>query len=60
LQILFTYAPFMKTFFDVRPLSLIQGLIIVAVGIAVLLILEAEKWLYGLATGQRHRQDRDT
>jgi len=57
LQLLFTYAPFMKAFFDVRPLSPLQGLEIVAVGIAVLLILEAEKWLYGLVTGQqRHRE----
>lgn len=57
LQLLFTYAPFMKTFFDVRPLSLLQGLEIVAVGVAVLLILEAEKWLYGRVTGQRHRHE---
>ena len=43
LQFLFTYAPFMESFFGTRPLSLSQGLQIVAVGIAVLLILELEK-----------------
>ena len=48
LQILFTYAPFMESFFDTRPLSLIQGAQIIAVGIAVLLILEIEKWLGSL------------
>ncbi|MCR9087603.1 MAG: HAD-IC family P-type ATPase [Rhodobacteraceae bacterium] len=43
LQFLFTYAPFMEAFFDTRPLSLAQGLQIVAVGPALLLILEMEK-----------------
>ena len=43
LQFLFTYAPFMARFFDTRPLSLLQGLQIVAVGIAALIILETEK-----------------
>jgi magnesium-transporting ATPase (P-type) len=43
LQFLFTYAPFMEAFFDTRPVSLLQGLQIVAVGIAVLVILELEK-----------------
>lgn len=43
LQFVFTYAPFMSTFFDTRPLSIVQGLQIVASGIALLLILEAEK-----------------
>ena len=43
LQFLFTYAPFMEAFFGTRSLSLLQGLQIVAVGIAVLIILELEK-----------------
>ena len=45
LQFLFTYAPFMAHFFDTRPLSLSQGLGIVLVGLATLIILEAEKFL---------------
>ncbi|WP_420346594.1 cation-transporting P-type ATPase [Pelagibius sp.] len=45
LQFLFTYAPFMEAFFDTRPLSLLEGLQIVAVGVAVMLILELEKRL---------------
>jgi magnesium-transporting ATPase (P-type) len=47
LQCLFTYAPFMATFFDSRPLSLAQGLAVVAVGPVLLLVLEAEKRLMG-------------
>jgi magnesium-transporting ATPase (P-type) len=47
LQFMFTYAPFMESFFDTRPLSLAQGVQIVAVGVAVLLILEIEKWVQG-------------
>ncbi len=43
LQVLFTYAPFMEAFFDTRPLSLMEGLQVVAVGVAVLVVLELEK-----------------
>jgi magnesium-transporting ATPase (P-type) len=43
LQFAFTYAPFMEAFFDTRPLSLVQGLMVVAVGPLLLLILEVEK-----------------
>lgn len=43
LQFLFTYAPFMEVFFDSRPLSLWQGLLVISAGGAVLLILELEK-----------------
>ncbi len=37
----------MESFFDTRPLSLAQGVQIVAVGVAVMLILEIEKWVQG-------------
>ena len=43
LQFAFTYAPFMEAFFDTRPLGLAQGLMIVAIGPLLLLILEIEK-----------------
>ena len=43
LQFGFTYAPFMEAFFDTRPLTLSQGLSVVAVGPLLLLILEIEK-----------------
>jgi magnesium-transporting ATPase (P-type) len=43
LQFLFTDAPFMEAFFDTRPLSLAQGLTVIAVGPALLVILEVEK-----------------
>ena len=45
LQFLFAYSTFMVSFFDARPLNLAQGVQIVAVGVAVLLILEIEKWI---------------
>jgi magnesium-transporting ATPase (P-type) len=45
LQFLFTYAPFMELFFDTRALSLLQGIEIVLIGVALLVLLEIEKWL---------------
>lgn len=45
LQFLFTYAPFMQTFFGAQPLSITQGLQVIAFGCAVLFVLEAEKTL---------------
>lgn len=45
LQFLFTYAPFMGVFFDSRPLSLMQGVQVVAAGVAVLALLEVEKFI---------------
>ena len=43
LQFLFTYAPFMQTLFETRPLTIPQGLLTVAVAIAVFAIIEIEK-----------------
>ncbi len=42
-QLLFTYAPFMQALFDTRPLSLTDGLLIVGVGLALMIVLELEK-----------------
>ncbi|MHA1547794.1 MAG: cation-transporting P-type ATPase, partial [Alphaproteobacteria bacterium] len=53
LQVVFTYVPFIAAFFEARPLTWIQGAQIVAVGIAVLLILEIEKWGQSLITRRR-------
>ena len=47
LQFLFTYAPFMTVLFDAQPLDMAQGLQIVAAGVALLLIIEIEKRLFG-------------
>jgi magnesium-transporting ATPase (P-type) len=45
-QFAFTYAPFMNTLFSSRPVPPADGLLIVAIGIALMLILEAEKtWM---------------
>ncbi len=42
-QFAFTYAPFMNTLFDTRPLALLDGVVIVAAGAVFMLLLEAEK-----------------
>ena len=43
LQLLFTYAPFMHRFFASHPVSLVDGMRVIAVGAGVLLVLEIEK-----------------
>jgi magnesium-transporting ATPase (P-type) len=48
LQLLFTYAPFMAVLFDARPLNLVQGIQIMAFGMALLLVIEAEKHILGI------------
>jgi len=45
LQLAFTYAPFMRTVFETEPVSLADGALIIAVGVALLLLLEVEKWI---------------
>ncbi len=42
-QFAFTYLPFMQAVFGARPLSLAEGLPVVATGVALLLVVEAEK-----------------
>ncbi|MEP9356429.1 HAD-IC family P-type ATPase [Xanthobacter sp. KR7-65] len=44
-QLAFTYAPFMHVLFDSAPVSILEGAIIMGIGIAVLVVLEIEKAL---------------
>jgi len=44
-QFTFTYAPFMHALFDSVPLGLLDGGVIIAVGVVVMIVLEAEKAL---------------
>ena len=44
-QFAFTYAPFMHVLFSSRPVPFLDGLVIVGIGVALLLILEVEKTL---------------
>ncbi|TFH74974.1 HAD family hydrolase [Gammaproteobacteria bacterium LSUCC0112] len=44
-QVFFTYTPFMGSAFGSEPLSLLQGIQVFGFGVAVLLIVEFEKWL---------------
>lgn len=44
-QLLFTYAPFLQRIFDSRPVAIADGMLIMAVGVALLVIVEIEKWI---------------
>ena len=44
-QLLFTYAPFMNTLFGSRPLGIGDGLLLVAIGFTLMLVLEGEKFV---------------
>jgi len=44
-QLAFTYAPFMQGWFQTRPLAFADGALIVAIGVAAMLLLEGEKLL---------------
>jgi len=42
-QFAFTYLPFMQAVFDTEPIAPLNGLLIIGVGIALLLLVELEK-----------------
>ena len=44
-QLIFTYLPVMHLLFGSRPVPLFEGVVILLVGAAIMLVLEAEKWL---------------
>ncbi|MEX1109840.1 MAG: HAD-IC family P-type ATPase, partial [Dongiaceae bacterium] len=44
-QLGFTYLPLMHTIFGTRSVALTEGLLVIGVGIAVLVVVECEKWL---------------
>lgn len=44
-QFAFTYLPWMQEMFGARAVPLFEGIVIVLVGIATMLVLELEKWL---------------
>jgi magnesium-transporting ATPase (P-type) len=45
LQFLFTYAPFMQELFQTRPVTVAQGLVVIAIGAAAFAVIEIEKAL---------------
>lgn len=47
-QFTFTYLPLLQVVFETRPIGLLEGIAIVALGVALLAIVEAEKRLVGL------------
>lgn len=44
-QFAFTYLPVMQAIFDTRPVALLDGVMIIAIGIALMVVLEGEKLL---------------
>ena len=52
LQLLFTYAPFMRAFFETRPIGLAEAWPAIMAGVLLFLVLEGEKAI-------RHRWDRN-
>ena len=52
-QLAFTYVPAMQDVFETRPVGLRDGLLIVGVGVALFLIVEAEKLLYRAFLAER-------
>jgi magnesium-transporting ATPase (P-type) len=44
-QLAFTYAPFMQRWFGTRPVALADGALVLAGGVAFMVLLEAEKLL---------------
>jgi len=57
-QLAFTFLPFMNEIFDSRPLSFADGVWIVAVGFALMLLLEAEKLIVRRLSGPRRAKIR--
>lgn len=44
-QFAFTYLPVMQAIFDTRPVALLDGVMIIAIGVALMIVLEGEKLL---------------
>ncbi|MDH5824631.1 cation transporting ATPase C-terminal domain-containing protein [Luteimonas sp. RD2P54] len=42
-QLAFTYLPVMQALFATRPVGALEGLVVVAIGAALMLVLEVEK-----------------
>lgn len=43
LQLLFTYTPVMRSLFDTRPLTLVDGVLVLGAGVSLFVVLEIEK-----------------
>tara|TARA_Y100001972_G_C7522430_1_gene263497 strand:+ start:283 stop:480 length:198 start_codon:yes stop_codon:yes gene_type:complete len=48
---MYTYAPFMHRLFDSRPVALEDGLLVLATGGALLVVLEIERYLRRIILG---------
>jgi magnesium-transporting ATPase (P-type) len=54
-QLAFTYHPWMQIVFATRPVALADGLVIVAIGIALFLVVEGEKYVLQMLRSGRGR-----
>jgi magnesium-transporting ATPase (P-type) len=54
LQLTFTYAPFMQLLFETRPVGIVEGMVIILIGVTLFLILEVEKVLRRRLEGGAH------
>ncbi len=51
-QFALTYAPFMQIIFDTRPIALLDGVFVVAAGVAMLFVVEIEKAIWRKLSGE--------
>jgi magnesium-transporting ATPase (P-type) len=54
-QLAFTYHPWMQFVFATQPVDPVDGLVIIAIGAVLFLVIEAEKKLLGLVRSDRAR-----
>jgi len=52
LQLAFTYVSWLGAWFDVRPLNILQGVQVLMVGVLMLLVMEAGKWVQRQGLGR--------
>lgn len=52
-QLAFTYVPFMQSVFDTEPIAPLDGLLIICIGIALLLLVELEKRVFAALFTER-------
>jgi hypothetical protein len=48
-----TYAPFMQLIFDTRPVAFLDGVAVVAAGVAMLVVVEIEKAIWRSLSGEK-------
>jgi hypothetical protein len=60
MQFAFTYLPWMQSIFGTAPIGLVDGLLIVGVGVVLLLLVEIEKRIVGGVLAPRSKANAGT